>query len=515
MRTLSADYLTAAKSVGRYPNVKINVEDVGLITGTNAVIEVHIVKGDTAKPVFFDTELALSSTCQIVIDRRQIADESVIVSGKQVTVSAAFTTSGGSEIGSALLGTFYITSYDKQDNVHGIITASDALIYTGVDFDPEQINYPASLSDIIAEAFRQSGLQLSSAPVLAIDPNVKKPIYKSAEPVAEGMNGNPYSCREILSRIAAMELGALFLDETGYPKFVPYGAVNTGVITDAMITDIRIGTETYYIDVVRRFKTAEKMAKTRRSWKNLPYYPRFENMDSISTSSAWYQQLVTAAANVVNKPWTTATVTIKGVGQIEIGDFVQAAGKTLLVTGICYDFVDGSFDETLYSFAYTEEEYLMSPYSAVTESEKIDISRFKEFVSIADPALNSLNVIKRNDRWAKVSDMTGKYLTTMYERVENEQTGEEEWQESYNIASGSGSAFRFYSLPNDPVSSSLPVSNGDFWLEIDNVTDRHILSLRRRVNGAWEIYGTAPSGGGSTVNINIDYAIVVDPDEVI
>lgn len=365
MRELSSDYLAAAKSAGRYPNIKAEIGGTLTLTGDDAIIKCHIMRGDSAKPSFFETALALSSECRITVDRRRIANDSAIKAGAKVVVWAFFNTPAGTVAGTAKLGTYYVTSYDKSDSTNGIITASDFLLYTGIDFNPESLTYPCNISDMLIEAFRQSGKTLSSV-TLAIDPRVKKAPYKSEKPVAENMNGNPYTCREVIAKIAGMNLGAIFIDADENPKIYSY-AGNVS-IADNNILDIRIGSETYEISQVLVFKTEERMAKKKSGYKQLPYAPRFENMDDIGTGSSWLDDINAEATRIRRKPWTTATITIQGIGEIEPGDFATAAGTSIFVTGISYDFSNANFTETLYSYAYTEEEYYMAPAKTVDVS---------------------------------------------------------------------------------------------------------------------------------------------------
>lgn len=363
MRSLSAGYLAAAKAAGRYPNIRAVVSGQTM-TGNGAIRECHIMKGDSAKPAYFETCLALSSECRITVDRRRVNDESALVSGAKIIVYSAFDDPTGSTIASEKLGTFYITSYDKSDAVNGIITASDFMLYTGVDFNPEGLTYPIAISDLFAEAWKQSGMP-GVATNFDIDPNVKSAIYQSDTPKASGMQGNPYLCRDVLARIAAMNLGALYIDADEVPQIYKYQQAS---IADSNILEIRIGSETYYIRQILAFKSEERMAKKKAGYEQLPYAPRFDNMDDIGTGSQWLDEITAASTKIRNKPWTTATVTIQGVGEIEPGDFVTAAGTTLLVTGISYDFVNAHFTETLYSYAFTEEEYYMAPQKTVNVS---------------------------------------------------------------------------------------------------------------------------------------------------
>lgn len=435
MRTLTPAYLEAAKAAGRYPNVKVVVENVGTLNGNNEILELHITKGATAKPEYFETMLALSAECRITVDRRRIADESDIVTGKTVKVYAAFNRPDGVETGSALIGTFYISSYDNSDAINGIITANDGVLYTGVDFNPEGLTYPVLISDMLSEAFSQSGITLSEVS-LDIDPHVKRAPYKADEPVAENMQGAPYSCREIIARIAAMNLGALYMDENGEPKIVRYNSVGSAVVNNNMILDFRHGSENFGITAIRVFKTEERMAKTNTAYRKLPYSPRFENMDDIANGSDWHDEIEAAAPGIVNKPWTTGTLTIRGVGELEIGDIVTVNGTNLLISGITYDFVNACFNETLYSFAWTYEEYLMShpPIANATGTQK----QPQTFTDYADPILNALNVVRLGDTWHKSQSASSNVLEKIYKRVIDPNTGSEVWEEQSTVGGGSG-----------------------------------------------------------------------------
>ena len=436
MRTLTPAYLEAAKAAGRYPNVKAVIEDVGTLNGNNEILELHITKGTTAKPEYFDTMLALSATCRITVDRRRIADESNIVAGKSVEVYAAFNRPDGVEIGSALIGTFYISSYDNSDIINGIITANDGILYTGVDFNPEGLTYPLLMSDLLTEAFSQSGYTLSGV-TLDIDPHVKCAPYKAEEPVAEGMQGSPYTCREIISRIAAINLGALYMDEHGNPQTIKYTTVGNNVITNNMILDFRHGSENFGITQIRVFKSEERMAKKNTAYKKLAYAPRFENMDSISSGSDWHDEIDAAASEIVGKSWTTGTLTMRGVGELEIGDIVTIGTTNLLISGIVYDFVNGCFNETLYSFAWTYEEYLMSHPPIVNNTGTVKMMQI--FASVTDPLLLATNVVRVGDVWNVLESATSNALKKSYKRVKNTATGEDEWEEQYTVSGGGGS----------------------------------------------------------------------------
>lgn len=542
MRQLVSSYLTAAKAGGRYPNIKADIAGAGTITGKDAIIECHIMIGDSSKPAYFETALALSSECRITVDRRQLVAESSITSGKKVVVYAAFNNPSGAEIGFAKLGTFYVTSYQKIDNIKGLIIASDFMLYTGVDFNPETLTYPCALSDVYEEAFSQSGLTISGN--LIIDPDIKSAPYKSDKPVAQNMQGNPYTCREVIARIAGMNLGAVYIDAEEIPQFYKY---QKGTLADSDIIDIKIGSETYDIDQILVFTTEERMAKKRSGYRQLPYAPRFENMDEIGEGSAWLAEIRAAAPRIRNKQWTTATVTIRGIGQIEPGDFVTAAGTTMLVTGIKYDFVNACFNETLYSYAFTEEEYYMAPQKTVdvsTGREKSGGGTTKAFDPIV--AVSAPTLLKTGD--FLVTTAAGDTTTvTGFSILSSGGSWEDNSNYDYGTTPGSAAAVpdKYFivigggmpqvvlrsesgswvakaykygstsSTPNTMYLDSVPTDmaqNGDVWIKINNTTDKLASAWYKAVNSEWVLQFNF--GGGSGSGITIPNAIILRPEDV-
>ena len=367
MRTLSAAYLAAAKAAGRYPNIYAIIygdNSTLTITGKDAIISAKITRGDTAKPAYFEVGRAISSSASVTVDRRRIADESLIVSGAKIEIYAEFDTAAGAVIASEKLATMYISGYDDQETDLGIISAVDYLVYTGVDFNPDGLTYPVLCSALLSEAFTQAGLSGVSM-TLPCDPHVNSAPYKGAEPVADGMSGDPYTCRDIIAKIAGMQMSDIFIDADGAPKVYDYGNFVTSAVTDDLTLARRVGSETFEIHTVTVYKTSERMAKSSTTFEKLPYGPRFEDMDD-PTTGTWLDEIRARAHIFVQKDWTTATVTIAGVGELEPGDFVEIGTDAIpiFISGIVYNFEGAHFSETLYSFAYTLEEYYAAPPKA-------------------------------------------------------------------------------------------------------------------------------------------------------
>jgi hypothetical protein len=487
MRRLSAAYLTAAKSAGRYPDIRVVIEGAGTLTGSRHVISAQITRGSTSKTEYFEIGQAVSSNCTITIDRRTLRDdesdiipERLIISGKQLQVYAVFNDPDGSEIGSALIGTYFITAYDNSDLRKGIISASDILIYTGIDFNPELMrltkDYPVTLSDLLPEALRQAGLENVEID-LDVDPSVKSPPYKSQAPRAALMLGNPYTVREVLAKIAGMNLGSLFIDAAGQPKVYGYGDTNTTAITDDMIVAAQIGSETYQIDGVDIRDVGYRMEKSKENYKVLPYAPRFNDMDSISEASSWYVDVTLKANDIIDKPWTTGTVTIKGVGEIEPGDFVQAHGSTLLVTGIEYTFENACFNETLYSFAYTEEEYLMASQKSV----EVKVTDYPE----ADTEIINDTTTGNDTTWSsdKIADEISSSISSLSVGV-GRNVGQH--NEIFNVNKGEPDSNTI--TPNNSVTYDYNTSRGKS-NTLTNCQKTDVSGSENTVNGGNHVFG--------------------------
>lgn len=372
MRTLSAAYLAAAKAAGRYPDlyaIIYGINDTLTISGKGAIISANITRGDTAKPAYFEVGRAISSSAVLTVDRRRIADETLIVSGAKIEIYAEFDTPAGAKIADVILATMYISGYDNQDKDIGYISAVDRLVYTGGDFNPDGLTYPVTLSDMLTEAFEQSGLSGVSV-MLPVNPHVNSAPYEAEEPVADGMSGDPYTCRDVIGKIAGMQMSDLFMDADGQPKVYSYGSYITGAITDDLIYDLSVSAESFAVNQVIVYKSDKRMPKDDAHYQKLPYSPRFEDMDDISSGGAWWDEIVARAHVFVRTGWTTCRVTFAGVGELEPGDYVEigSAGIPAFVSGIEYEFSSAAFRETVYSFAYTLEEYYQAPSKATVVS---------------------------------------------------------------------------------------------------------------------------------------------------
>lgn len=372
MRTLSAAYLNAAKAAGRYPDIYAIIygdNDDLTISGKDAIISATITRGDTAKPAYFEVGRAISSSAVLTVDRRRIADETLIVSGAKIEIYAEFDTPAGAKIADEIIATMYISGYDNQDKDLGYIYAVDRLVYTGGDFNPDGLTYPVTLSDMLTEAFDQSGLS-GVALTLPVDPHVNSAPYQAEEPVADGMSGDPYTCRDVIGKIAGMQMSDLFMDADGQPKVYAYGAYITGAITDDMLYELSVSAESFAVNQVIVYKTDKRMPKDDAHYQKLPYNPRFEDMDDISSGGAWWDEIVARAHVFVRTGWTTCRATFAGVGELEPGDFVEIGSGAVpaFVSGIEYEFSNAAFRETVHSFAYTLEEYYQAPSKATVVS---------------------------------------------------------------------------------------------------------------------------------------------------
>lgn len=555
MRTLSTTYLNAAKAAGRYPNLYAVIhgtEDNLTISGKDAIISANIVKGDTAKPAYFEVGRAISGNATIVVDRRRIADESYIVSGAKIEIFAEFDAPSGTAIASAILATMYISGYDNQDREIGYIYMVDHFVYAGGDFNPDNLTYPLSCSGLLTAAFSQAGMP-NITMTLPCDPNVKSAPYKASEPVADGMSGDPYTCRDIIGKIAGMQMSDIFIDATGAPKIYGYGNYITTAVTDEIILEQRVSAEVYQIYQVLVYKTDERMIKDEAHFQRLPYSPRFENMDDVGRGSDWWDEIVARADVFVRKDWTTAAVTIAGVGELELGDFVLCgtAEIPIFVSGIVYHFENAHFTETLYSYAYTLEEYYQAPtkstvvttdhtsggsgtggnhffgttapgvtpsgtdgdywvvFSGEPETGLTNVTKVYKMVSSswqeqtftvasqstpqpANPDYGDLYVIPSSGDGKSV----GQILEYVHFNYDSSATPPFDW-----TGRDYSAWLPFYPTDNNGVSHDCNTSaggaaeNGDIWFKTTSASNNIILAIYERVNGNWLEQGTFESRG--------------------
>lgn len=471
MRTLAAAYLTAAKAAGRYPDVSIVIGDDDLtITGSKEIISVQITKGATSKPSSFQTAEAVGSVGTITIDRRTLAaaDEALIESGAAVVVSAVFRNGSGAVVASAVIYTGIITAYNDQDMVKGVISITDIMANAGIDYNPEGLDYDdAYIADVMEDALDLSDIPLGSL-ALDVNPFINDAPYKAEEPVGEGMRGAPYSCREILAAVAGMNLSCMFIDAEGYPKLYAYGAANTTAVNAAILTELKTTRETYGLDQIKCFKTAEKMAKTAANYRVLPYAPRLPYLPPLERDTIWYSEIQDIKDRVLHWDWMTATATIQGVGEVELGDRIQftVSGNTIkmFVTGIVYKFENAHFSETLYSFAQTEQEYKMSPQGAtnVTTGAKGDAG-VQTYYSDTDPALTK--TIKANDLWYVWDSSSSKKVTAIKRRkLVTPASGQSEavydWEVVGNVGGGVGEDLGNGDIRFNDSTNTVTSSNG-------------------------------------------------------
>lgn len=560
MRTLSSAYLNAAKAPGRYPNLYAIIygdETELTISGKDAIISMSIIRGDTAKPAYFEVGRAISSSAYLTVDRRRISREAEIISGAKIEIYSEFDRPDGTAIGSAILATMYISGYDTQDKDIGYISVVDELVYAGKDFNPDNLTYPIKLSSMMTEAFAQSGMSGVSM-TLPCDPHVNSAPYKAAEPVADGMSGDPYICRDIIAKIAGMQMSDIFIDAEGNPDIYAYGDYITNTVTDDQILEMRVGSERYQVYQVIVKGYGERMAKDDGHFQRLPYSPRFEDMDNYHRGSDWWDDIVDRANVFVRKDWATATVTIAGVGELELGDFVLCGAEQvpIFISGIVYKWENAHFTETLYSFAYTLEEYYQAPANAtvISTGTKEDTSGSAREI-IFSPATPDL--ANNGDYWAVFSGSTISAglanLTHFYKRVNGA------WEERTFYLNGNVTAqpvlgdcqvmaggtdgksiaavieyvhfdydsststfdwegttytqfMQFYPQDGNGVShaamttqegETIPSTvhkNGDLWNKLKSTTDNSIQAVLEYKNGDWKEQGTVKGGVGAVGN---------------
>ncbi|MCM1334298.1 MAG: hypothetical protein NC084_13250, partial [Bacteroides sp.] len=390
MRELSEKYKELANRAGRYPRLRLELyagargaytdEVEAELSGEDAIISATYTNGITAKPARFETGLAFSGAVELTLSGGEYPALTV---GKRFKLFSGFYDHETGETEEAAVGEFFVESVATEGG-RTTVKARDKMIYAEQKFKATDMSYPCRLSDCLKEIFRQMGFTLPEGYTLAIDPEVVAPAWTKPN-ATEGIYLNGYflvedytssynimlpgaekptkgyrylasgfalTCREALASIAKMQLGNCFIDGDGIPRFTGYGS--SPPIGDERITQLSIGAEHFKIDSVSynyRGYDEESTGLFKRKlteWRGeILYYTNFP--------SRLPATLAPVSSKVVGKEFFEGTVERKGVGEIEIGDFIDYQGKLgtkrFFTFGLQYEWSGASFNETFYSFA--------------------------------------------------------------------------------------------------------------------------------------------------------------------
>ena len=195
---------------------------------------------------------------------------------------------------------------------------------------------------------------------------------------------------------------------------------------------------------------------------------------------------------------------------------MSRVGKIAIIVAYDYDFFDPGH-RNIYVYEYVKRDNKwgkdmlgVSPSrgNPLTES---DIEYIGSGTSISD-----------GDYWAKVNNMSDKKLMSFHEYTGGQ------WQLLYTAYTPT-----IYAEPTDPVAlensnneSIYSVQVGDYWAKTDGDSSKNITEFYQRVSTideqthesveSWEkMFNCSGGGGGETVYITIQNAIVVDKSDII
>ena len=370
MRNLPELYKTLASSSGRYPLIKIELYEgerkkwtdniIETITGSNHIINATFSNGTTTQPNRFETGIAYCGELKLTLSA-EYYDK--IFTAQKMKVYSGFKDPNTGDMVYLSVGVFFVESSDYVEGNAKII-ARDLMMYAESAFYGFNLSYPMTLTDLWRECIRQMGGKVSEDFILPINPNViSAPYIKSRYSFLDSDGntypGRPYTCRQIIAQIAKMQLGNAFSDGDGYIKVFSYSDVIP--VTDTFVIDLSISNETYKNKVVIYQSNTElgevQYIKDEDIYGTLVYntFIPSDNVDSGAPSEQLKEQLKKAKAYLFHG----GTVTQKAVGTAELGDWISYSGKLgekmLFVSGIMLEWSNGSFDETIFSFAPTYE----------------------------------------------------------------------------------------------------------------------------------------------------------------
>ncbi len=394
MRTLSKKYKELAQRAGRYPKLRMELyagtrgawtDTVEAeYSGENAIISATYTNGIITKPSRFETGLAFCGSLEIEFHG---VSTTPFTAGKRFKLFAGFYDPDEDNTVEASVGEFFIESV-SADNGKMTVKARDKMMFAEQKFNAVGMTYPCSLLDCVREIFRQMGFTMPEDYTLDINPTVRAPAWQKPN-MTEGVydvRGDGYgyffvedpqgydikmpgtekltkgycysatgfalTCREALASVAKMQLGNVFIDGDGIPRFSSYK--NASPLGDDRVTGLTVGEENFTINRITynyRGYDEESVNLFKRAvteWRgDLMYYTNFpsdlpESYDPVRSRA-------------VGQTFREGTIERKGLGEVEIGEFLDYTGKMgaqrFFVFGLQYEWSGGSFDETIYSFA--------------------------------------------------------------------------------------------------------------------------------------------------------------------
>lgn len=455
MRELSEKYKELASRAGRYPKLRMEVYEGTRgewtdtveqeYSGENAIVSATYTNGITVKPSRFETGLAFCGSLELELSGDTYA---TLSTGKRFKLFAGFYDPEEDEIAEAAMGEFFVESI-STDKGKTTLKSRDKMMFAEQKFNAKIITYPCSLLDCVREIFRQMGFIIPEDYTLDINPTVRAPAWQKPnmtegvysngtfyveDPLGYGITmpgsttptkGHAYSatgfaltCREALESVAKMQLGNCFIDGDGIPRFSSYKS--TSSLGDDRVTGLTVGEDRFIIDSllqnymgydVESVALFKRRATERRG--EIMYYTNFpsdlpESYDPVRS-------------RVIGKTFYEGTAERKGLGETEIGEFIDYSGKLgkrrFFVFGLQYEWSGASFDETLYSFApdYKGVDYeWMNDRDLVEDEDKEDEPKEEEKPETPTTPESGLNI----DKAVIITEADAKYLLHDFTQVE-------------------------------------------------------------------------------------------------
>lgn len=374
MRTLTPEYKELSEKAGRYPLLKIEIYEgergkwteniIKTFSGSDSIKNATYTSGSTIKPSKFETGVAYCSQFTAVLSSDVYAD---LKYSQKIKVYTGFKDiEKGSEEYIAL-GVFYIESKELRSE-GAYISARDIMMYSEKSWFPYEIEYPCTLTDVYKDVVRQMGGTVDESYTLPVDAEVLEMPYMPSDPNViyvygeTELDGKPYTCRQMIAQIAKIQLGNAYVDGDGYIKFYSYEGV--GDVNDNRITEIRIEDEKYSnLGVFYAYgDRTQEQVKSEETYGTIVFFTTLPIVDLYGEA---YDKLREQAAKACGWWWSGGQISRKGQGTAEPGDKIEYSGKygdiNFFVSGVVMEWVNGSFDETIYSFAPTYED---SAYSS-------------------------------------------------------------------------------------------------------------------------------------------------------
>ncbi len=374
MRIFSEKYKELSEKSGRYPLLKIELYEgtrfnwtntvIRTISGSNYIKSASYTSGTTIKPNKFETGTAYCAKFSAVLTPEIFAD---LKYSQRIKVYIGFKDFENSTEEFIALGVFYIE--EKELRSEGVyISGRDIMMYAEASWFPYNLTYPCTLTEVYRDVVRRMGGTVDESYTLPVEATVLEAPYTASDPNViyihgeTELDGKPYTCRQIIAQIARMQLGNAYVDGDGYVKFYSYDTV--GNINDSTITEIRIDDE-FYSNLGVFYAYGDRTQEQVKGEETYGTIVFFTTLPIEDLNEEHYNQLKDQAKKACGWGWKGGQIVRKGQGNAEPGDKIEYSGKygntRFFVSGVIMEWANGSYDETIYSFAPTYED---SAYSS-------------------------------------------------------------------------------------------------------------------------------------------------------